>query len=213
MALYVPRDHAGTIAYEKLNAGPWQVGRDTPRAGIVVGKFNRDQNLDIAIAGANDVTLLFGNGSGGFTIGQTLPLQGGVLNALAVGDFTSLAGTDDLAIGIDLDANRGSAVMIARWDDQTGQMKLATDRPISVGGAGTGGTLVAAADLTRPGIRRDLSWPIPTQAAASGMEPSSCWRARIAACFFPPRPAGPSMSAVHRDPWLLRKSTKTMWWT
>ena len=156
VALYVPRDHAGTIAYEKLNAGPWQVGRDTPRAGIVVGKFNRDQNLDIAIAGANDVTLLFGNGSGGFTIGQTLPLQGGVLNALAVGDFTSLAGTDDLAIGIDLDANRGSAVMIARWDDQTGQMKLATDRPISVGGAGTGGTLVAAADLTRPGIRRDL---------------------------------------------------------
>ncbi len=153
VTLFVPRERDGTIKYQNSGLGPWEAGINTPRAGIVAGEFNRDDHLDIAVAGKDDLTILFGNATGGFTIGQAIAIPEGVPVSLAAGDFTGPGGKDDIAIGIDLKSgsNTRSAVMVVGWDDQTGQIKRKTEQPIIVGDLGTNATIVASANLSRPG--------------------------------------------------------------
>lgn len=157
LTLFAPRDSSGQITYEELSFGPWKVGKNTPRAGIAAGDFNGDGHLDVAVAGDRDLTVLFGSESGGFSRIQTITVQGGRPHSLAAGTFAGSGKARDIAMGIDLvEPNRGSAVRIFRWDQRAAQIKEATPAPIIVADRGTHDTLVAAADLSKPGIERDL---------------------------------------------------------
>jgi len=71
---------------------------------IVVADFNRDGIPDMAVslAGTSAVTILLGNGHGGFTTKST-PIGPSGLSALAAGDFNS-DGIPDLAVGSGLAA-------------------------------------------------------------------------------------------------------------
>jgi len=68
--------------------------------GTVVGDFNGDGILDLALANqyGNSVAILLGNGDGTFTAGQILPM-GTVPNNLSVGDFNG-DGIPDLAVAL-----------------------------------------------------------------------------------------------------------------
>jgi hypothetical protein len=63
---------------------------------IAVGDFNRDGIMDIAFTNALNLTVWFGNGKGGFTVGPTTPVSN--TDYLMLGDFDG-DGLADLAIG------------------------------------------------------------------------------------------------------------------
>ena len=69
-------------------------------AELVAGDFNRDGRLDIVVSngGSSTFTLFTGNGSGNFSGGVPVVINGSVLTALAAGDFDA-DGKIDLAIG------------------------------------------------------------------------------------------------------------------
>ena len=80
---------------------------------VKAGDFNGDGILDLATANyaANSVSILLGNGSGGFTLNQTLTTDLNGPNALAVGDFNG-DGKLDLAVANLGSANSNSTVTI-----------------------------------------------------------------------------------------------------
>jgi hypothetical protein len=59
------------------------------RRSIAVGDFNGDGNADLAIAnqGSHSVSILLGNGTGGFSAPVTFGTGGTSPTAVAVGDF------------------------------------------------------------------------------------------------------------------------------
>ena len=63
---------------------------------IAVGDFNHDGLMDIAFTNALNLTVWFGNGRGGFTVGPTTPVSN--TDYLMLGDFDG-DGRADLAIG------------------------------------------------------------------------------------------------------------------
>jgi hypothetical protein len=91
-------DGAGNFTFQAFNAG-------TNPAAIVVGNFNADEYLDLAIAnsGSSNVTIAFGNGNGSFAIGPNLAVGSGPV-ALAAGDLNG-DGIEDLAIANSLSNN------------------------------------------------------------------------------------------------------------
>ncbi len=84
-------DGAGNFTVQAFSAG-------TNPAAIVVGNFNADEYLDLAIAnsGSNNVTIAFGDGNGSFALGPNLAVGSGPV-ALVSADLTG-DGIDDLAI-------------------------------------------------------------------------------------------------------------------
>ena len=88
----------GAGGFTAAPGSPIPVGADP--FSVAVGDFNRDGNPDLAIANANDynVTVLLGNGAGGFTAAPGSPFPvGTVPDSVAVGDFNG-DGAPDLAI-------------------------------------------------------------------------------------------------------------------
>jgi hypothetical protein len=71
-------------------------------AGLAVGDFNGDGQLDLAVAesGTGSVSILLGKGNGTFSAGQPVK-SGGSPNAIAVGDFNG-DGFLDLAVAKDV---------------------------------------------------------------------------------------------------------------
>ena len=84
-------------AFTAATGSPFAV--DSNPVSVVVGDFNGDGHLDIATANllANSVTVLLGDGSGGFSEAPGSPIAVAQPRSLAVGDFNG-DGIDDLAL-------------------------------------------------------------------------------------------------------------------
>jgi hypothetical protein len=89
-AAFTAPAHADTCAGLSLAAlAPAGVG--TAPNAVAVGDFNRDGKMDVAVVnkGAGNVSILLGNGSGGFTAGPNSPIATGASNPIdiATGDL------------------------------------------------------------------------------------------------------------------------------
>jgi hypothetical protein len=116
-----------------------------PRS-LAAGDFNLDGKPDLAVAnlGSNDVTIILGNGNGGFTQATGSPISAGSLpQFVAAGDF-NLDGKPDLAV-----ANQGSGNVTILLGEGTGTFTQAIGSPI---GVGVNPFSVAVDDFNRDGI-------------------------------------------------------------
>jgi uncharacterized protein (TIGR03437 family) len=129
-------------AYAQFTAsagGPFATGAG-PRS-IVCGDFNGDGKLDVAVANSsgNSVTVLLGNGSGGFTAAAGSPFAvGNGPQSLVAGDFN---GDGKLDLAIVNSADNTVSVMLGAG---TGQFTAGPGSPLSVGAAPA---FVATADF------------------------------------------------------------------
>src|ERR1017187_10141474 len=95
----------GSGGFTAASGSPFAAGANP--YSVAVGDFNGDGKPDLAVANysSNNVTVLLGNGSGGFTAASGNPQGGGlVLVSVAVGDFNG-DGKPDLAVANDADGN------------------------------------------------------------------------------------------------------------
>ena len=104
--------------------------------GVVAADFNGDGNLDIAVATSNGVTILLGNGTGGFTVSGSYAAGTGP-SAIAAGVFTS-NGIMDLAV-----ANAGSNNVSILYGNGNGSFQS----PVNIA-VGTDPVDIKAANLT-----------------------------------------------------------------
>jgi len=114
-------------AFAPATGSPFSVGTAEP-ASVVVGDFNGDGIPDLATANAagGNVTVLLGNGSGGFTVAAGSPFAGGG-NAVVVGDFNG-DGIQDLA-----SVNRVTNNVTVLLGNGSGGFTPATGSPFAVG--------------------------------------------------------------------------------
>jgi VCBS repeat protein len=129
---------AGTSP-ETVNGGPWVV---------VVGKFNADNNLDLAVGSETEmapkgrITILLGDGKGDFGIAGGSPITiPGAARRLAVGDLDS-DGDQDLAV-----AEFFPAEVAILLNSGSGSFSQPGSSPEDAGGAATNLFSIAAADF------------------------------------------------------------------
>jgi hypothetical protein len=133
---------SGTLA--SSSGSPFAVG--TNPNSVVVGDFNEDGIADVAVAnaGGNTVTVLLGNGSGGFTPAPGSPFAVGAYPySLAVGDFNG-DGVADLAT-----ANYHSNNVTVLLGNGSGGFTAATGSPFAAGALPLS---VAVADFNGDGM-------------------------------------------------------------
>jgi hypothetical protein len=117
--------------YTAAPGSPFPAG--TTPVAVVAGDFNGDGALDLAIAdsGGNNITILLGNGRGGFTAGPGSPFSVGTGPAgLATGDFNG-DGIEDIAV-----ANKGQDTVTVLLGAGSGSFTQGA--VITVGGGPTG---------------------------------------------------------------------------
>ena len=120
----------GSGGFTEAAGSPVGVG-DTP-IFVAAGDFNLDGKGDLATANLNadNVTILLGNGSGGFTQAAGSPVGAGSSpNSIAIGDF-NLDGKADLAV-----ANAGSDNVTILLGDGNGGFTQPAGSPVGVGDA------------------------------------------------------------------------------
>ncbi|HMA34506.1 MAG TPA: FG-GAP-like repeat-containing protein [Chloroflexia bacterium] len=138
----------GSGGFSPAPGSPFSVGSGPQ--GLTVGDFNRDGKLDLATAnfGANTVSVLLGNGAGGFSQAPGSPVAVGAGPwALASGDFNG-DGFADLAV-----ANLNAGTLSILLGTGTGSFTAAPGSPIAVG---LNPDAVAVGDFNHDG-RRDLA--------------------------------------------------------
>jgi hypothetical protein len=113
-----------------------------PGQSIVVGDFNGDGNLDLALPGFGIVTIMLGNGDGTFRSMATNPSTSCPLGYAVLSDFNG-DGIPDLAM-LDLNSN-DLIVMLGNGD---GTFNVASTSPI----AGVNPDFVAVGDFNGDGI-------------------------------------------------------------
>ncbi len=94
--------------------------------GLAVGDFNNDMRPDLAVASQadNNVSILLGNGMGGFSLAQNI-VSGSNPNALLVGDWN---GDMNLDFAV---ANQNSSNVSLLLGDGRGGFAAATEAPLS----------------------------------------------------------------------------------
>lgn len=137
----------GTGAFTPASGSPFGVG-NTPES-IAVGDFNGDGVQDLAVANvnSNNVSVLLGNGSGGFTSGGAIAV-GSHPFSVVTGDFNG-DGKPDLAA-----VNQGNSNVSVLLGDGAGGFSQSSGSPFSTGGSTFFG---AVADFNGDGIQ-DLSF-------------------------------------------------------
>jgi hypothetical protein len=133
----------GAGGFTPASGSPFATG--TSPASVAVGDFNGDGKPDLAIANSADgtVTVLSGNGSGGFTPATGSPFTTGTSPAsLAVGDFNG-DGRPDLAV-----ANAASNDLTVLLGNVAGRFTPANGSPFA---AGTSPASVAVGDFNGDG--------------------------------------------------------------
>ena len=86
---------------------------------IVVGDFNNDKKLDLAVAGANtgSITILLGNGDGTFTQATSSPTISGYVVTMVSGDFNGDKKLDLAVLGWNGNSNPGTlSVFLGKGD-------------------------------------------------------------------------------------------------
>ncbi len=124
---------SGTGGFTAAPGSPFAVG-SYPES-VAVADFNNDGKLDLAVAGVGlyqstglNVTVLLGDGTGGFTAVQSGPAAtGSQPTALAVGDFNE-DGLPDLAV-----INPGTSTVAVLLGNGTGGFTPATGSPLTAG--------------------------------------------------------------------------------
>jgi uncharacterized protein (TIGR03437 family) len=136
----------GSGGFAPAPNSPFTVGSN-PQS-VVVGDFNGDAIQDLAIANysSNNVTVLLGNGSGGFAPAQGSPfaVEAGAPISLVVGDFNG-DGIQDLATA-NLDGNNVTVLL----GNATGGFAPAANSPFAVGSQPS---FLAVGDFNADGIQ------------------------------------------------------------
>jgi hypothetical protein len=133
----------GSGGFTEAADSPFSVGSNP--YSVAVGDFNQDGKTDLATAndGDNNVTILLGNGSGGFTEAADSPVGvGNDPTSVAVGDFDQ-DGKADLAV-----ANFFSDNVTILLGDGSGGFSQAPGSPV---GAGSFPVSVAVGDFNQDG--------------------------------------------------------------
>jgi len=135
---------AATPAQNFVNATGSPVAVGTNPNNVGVGDFNGDGILDLAVPnpGSDNVSILLGDGKGGFAPGFPVPVESTPLG-VAVGDFNG-DGIPDLAVA-DVDPNTVS-VLLGNGD---GTFRQAAGSPVAVG---ANPDFVVAGDFNSDGI-------------------------------------------------------------
>lgn len=131
----------GTGRFNPAPGSPIAVG-DLPWS-VAVRDFNLDGKQDVAvtIARTNSVTILLGNGAGGFSTASSVSV-GSSPQSVAIGDFNR-DGKSDLAVG-----NAGSSNLSILLGNGTGGFSAAPGSPI---GVGNGPQAIKVGDFNRDG--------------------------------------------------------------
>ena len=127
---------------------------------VVVGDYNRDGKLDLAIVDADVVELFFGNGDGTFTAGPVYQvIQEGDATGIAAGDLTG-NGILDLVVGtVALDGETSYLVVLLGNGDGTFQTPITTPAdPWTAPLAIADFNLDGKADFVATGIGNDVSF-------------------------------------------------------
>ena len=133
----------GTGGFTQPAGSP--VGAGITPISVAVGDFNLDGKPDLAVAnqGSNNVTILLGNGMGGFTQPAGSPVGAGTTpRSVAVGDF-NLDGKPDLAV-----ANNSSNNVTILLGNGSGGFTQPVGSPVA---AGTTPVSVAVGDFNLDG--------------------------------------------------------------
>jgi hypothetical protein len=125
VSVYLGDGHGGLTSG---SGSPWPIGSSA--AGLVTGDFNRDGFVDVAVVGygAGNVSVLLGDGKGGFANAPGSPVAvGSTPTDVATADFDG-DGNLDLVVTV----NGSSTIAILRGNG-TGAFASATGSPVSVG--------------------------------------------------------------------------------
>src|ERR1039458_9200554 len=133
----------GSGGFTAASGSPFAAGANP--YSVAVGDFNGDGKPDLAVANysSNNVTVLLGNGSGGFTAASGSPFAAGILPVSVAGGGFNGDGKPDLAL-----ANYGSNNVTVLLGNGSGGFTPASGSPFAVG---TGPNSVAVGDFNGDG--------------------------------------------------------------